>query len=83
MFNATELLKQWNNTTGMKKELKDSFILKQTKEFIETIENEELLNMGNHPYLKTIGKYGGLLCFNFTNIYKINPSDSEQNTHTT
>ena len=59
MFNATELLKQWNKYSGMKKEIKDFFENKSTKEFIQTIESEDSANRGNSPYLKTRGKYGG------------------------
>lgn len=59
MFNATELLKQWNKYSGMKKEIKDFFENKSTKEFIQTIESEDSANRGNSPYLKTRGKHGG------------------------
>lgn len=59
MFNATELLKQWNEASGMKKELKDFFENKSTEEFIEALILEENLNRGNYPYLKTRGKNGG------------------------
>lgn len=59
MFNATSLLKQWNQSPGVKKELKDFFENKSTKEFIKSIENEEYANRGNSPYLKSRGKHGG------------------------
>lgn len=59
MFNATELLKQWNESNGMKKEMRDFFDNKSTEEFIEALILEENLNMGNSPYLKTRGKNGG------------------------
>ena len=36
-FNATNLLKQWNQLKGMKKEVNDYFGLASTKEFIYTI----------------------------------------------
>lgn len=59
MFNATTLLKQWNERSGMKKEIKDFFDNKSTQQFIEVIENESVPNGGNSPYLTTRGKYGG------------------------
>lgn len=59
MFNATELLKQWNKSTGMKKELDDFFFNQSTKEFLEILENELSTNGGNCPYLRTRGKLGG------------------------
>ncbi len=58
-FNATVLLKQWNKYSGMKKELKDFFANKSTKEYIEVLKNEEIPNMGNSPYLKSRGNKGG------------------------
>lgn len=59
MFNATELLKQWNNSNGTKKELKDFFDNKSTDDFIEALILEENLNRDNSPYLKSRGKNGG------------------------
>lgn len=59
MFNATTLLKQWNNVSGMKKEVKDFFDNKSTQEFIKVLNNKENLNRGNSPYLTTRGKTGG------------------------
>lgn len=59
MFNATELLKQWNIKTGMQKEVSKFFELQQTKEFLEVLESEENLNTQDSTYLKTRGKYGG------------------------
>lgn len=59
MFNATQLLTQWNQASGMKKEIYDFFKFKNTKEFIQVLEKEEDLNTANPPYLKTRGKYGG------------------------
>lgn len=40
MFNATHLLRQWNEEKGMKKEVSDFFKNASTKEFIEVLENE-------------------------------------------
>lgn len=59
MFNATELLKQWNKSKGMKKEIGDYFDNNSSKEFINTIIEKENLNEGNSPYLTTRGKNGG------------------------
>ena len=59
MFNATELLKQWNKAKGMKKEIGDDFDNNSSKEFINTIIEKENLNKGNSPYLTTRGKNGG------------------------
>lgn len=58
MFNATAILKQWNEKTGMKKEVADYFKNDNSKEFIQTIiEREfketrntlEINNTGNSP----------------------------------
>lgn len=60
MFNATLLLEQWNKSNNSKKELKDYFLNKSTKDFIEELKtDDEFLIMGNSPYLKTRGRYGG------------------------
>ena len=49
-FNATNLLKQWNQLKGMKKEVNDYFGLASTKEFIYTIMERENYDRGNYPY---------------------------------
>jgi len=59
MFNATDLLKQWNKSVGVKKEIKYFLRLEQTAAFLEVMENEENLNRDNPPYLATRGKQGG------------------------
>lgn len=68
MFNATSLLKQWNKENPTeKKEIADFFRNKQTKEYIDTILEDDSFKDGNSPYLKshrsvykkTRGKYGG------------------------
>ena len=59
MFNATELLKQWNKNKGMKKEVSKFFELEQTKTFIKTLEDKELHNTQDVAYLKSRGKSGG------------------------
>lgn len=58
-FNATELLKQWNEYSGQKKEVTKFFELENTKEFINALLEEENLNTQDSAYLKTRGKYGG------------------------
>lgn len=52
MFNATELMKQWNKENGMKKEIKDYFSNNSTKEFIDALILEENSNRGNSPHLE-------------------------------
>lgn len=59
MFNATILIKQWNQYSGMKKEIGDFFYNENTKEFISALVIEENLNTQNSPYLTTRGKNGG------------------------
>ena len=59
MFNATELLRQWNSSTGEKKEVTKFFENSNTKEFISALISEEKLNTQNSAYLKTRGKNGG------------------------
>lgn len=58
MFNATDLLKQWNQSTGMKKEVKAFFENKQTTEFIEVLVEQENLHGGNSPYVKSKASRG-------------------------
>ena len=59
MFNATDLLNQWNEKNRTKKEIKKFFDNKSTKEFIETLKKRENLNRENSAYLKSKGRYGG------------------------
>ena len=61
MFNAINLLKQWNEQTGQQKEIKKFFENKATEEFIEALISEENLNRQNSAYLKTRGINGGKL----------------------
>lgn len=58
-FNATSLIKQWNEEKAMKKEIKDYLENKSTEEFIKALIVEENLNKGNYPYLSSRGKNGG------------------------
>lgn len=59
MFNATELLKQWNKNSDVERKLDNFFNSSKTKEFIETIIHRENLNTPKLVYLKTRGKNGG------------------------
>jgi len=59
MFNATNLLKQWNDASGEKKEITKFFDNDNTKEFISALMEEENLNTQNSAYLKTRGNNGG------------------------
>lgn len=59
MFNATMLLRQWNEANGDKKELKDFFRNESTKSFIDALIAEENLNGEKSPYLSARGKNGG------------------------
>lgn len=58
-FNATELLKRWNEKSGMKKELKHYFENQSSNELINTIVERENLNSRNSAYLSSRGKNGG------------------------
>jgi len=58
MFNATTLLKQWNEFAGEKKELKDFFKLKGTADFIDALIEEENLHGENSPYVKSRASRG-------------------------
>ena len=49
-FNATILLKEWNNSMNTKKEVKDYFDLKVTKQFMEEIYNREYKNTERENY---------------------------------
>ena len=61
-FNATELLSVYNKESSTKKVLPEFWSNKTTKDFIEVLENDINLNMGNSLCLKTHestrGKYG-------------------------
>jgi hypothetical protein len=59
MFNATTLIKQWNNTSGQQKTLDHFFENKSTKEYVDVLVSELNLNTRNSVYLKTRGKNGG------------------------
>ncbi len=59
MFNATSLLKAWNDSTKSHKEIKDYLRNDSTKEFLEALKKEENLNGEKSPYLTSRGKYNG------------------------
>lgn len=65
MFNATSLIKQWNdnlhtqkNGNVKKKDMDDFFYNKGTKEFIEVLINEENLHTQNSVYVKSRASRG-------------------------
>jgi hypothetical protein len=58
MFNATSLLKQWNNANGSKKELKDYFDNKSTQEYLEVIKNDNSIIGGIVPMVKSRASKG-------------------------
>ena len=59
MFNATNLLKQWNDVNNSNKEIASYFKMKSTIEFIETMEDDtEFLNMAISPYVKSRASRG-------------------------
>lgn len=53
MFNATALLKQWNEATNSSKELKHYFENAATEEFINALIKEEKLHGRNSAYVKS------------------------------
>ena len=69
MFNATELLKQWNQWVKLnthnsgylkkQKDLDDFFSNKSTLEYVDVIIKRENLNTRNSVYLKSRGRNGG------------------------
>lgn len=59
-FNATSLLKQWNEQTGVtQRHLDKYFASSKTVEFIQTIMKRENLNTPKMVYLKSRGRNGG------------------------
>jgi KilA-N domain len=59
MFNATELLKQWNEKSGQQKQMIHFTENVSTKEFIETIENDIISKERNSVLMQSRGKNGG------------------------
>lgn len=58
MFNATALLKQWNESAGEKKEIKKFFENQNTKEFIAALIEEENLDGQKSAYVKSKASRG-------------------------
>ena len=58
MFNATSLLKQWNASNGVKKEVSKFLALEQTKEFLNVLINEENLHTHNSAYVSSKASRG-------------------------
>lgn len=58
-FCATSLLAQWNEKSGMKKEVSKFFEIQSTSELVKIIMIRENLNTQDSTYLKTRGKNGG------------------------
>lgn len=59
MFNATALLRQWNESSGQQKQISHFFENDNTKEFVEALLEEEKLKERNSAYIKIRGKHGG------------------------
>lgn len=59
MFNATALLKQWNETSGQKKQMSHYTDNNSTEEFIEALMIEDNFKERKSVVIKTRGKNGG------------------------
>lgn len=59
MFNATDLLNQWNSSSGQQKQMSHYFENSSTEEFINALMSEENFKERNSVYLKSRGKYSG------------------------
>ena len=59
MFNATDLLSQWNESSGQKKQIVHFFDNSATDEFISALISEEDLKERNSVFIKSRGKNGG------------------------
>lgn len=59
MFNATALLKQWNNYSGQKKQMIHYTENASTNEFVNALISEENLKERNSVVMQTRGKTGG------------------------
>ena len=53
MFNATSLLKQWNDSKGQQKQMIHYFDNSATKEYIDTIQAKENFTQRNSVYVKS------------------------------
>jgi hypothetical protein len=58
MFNATSLMKQWNETSGQNKKLDHYFDNNSTKEFIKALMAEDNLHTQNSVYVKSRASRG-------------------------
>lgn len=58
MFNATALLRQWNESTNANKRIQDFFENQSTKDFIEALMEEENLQVPNLAYVKSRASRG-------------------------
>lgn len=59
MFNATSLLKQWNDCNNIEKRMQSYLDNNSTKELVNALRLEENLNSTNSCYLTSRGKYNG------------------------
>lgn len=59
MFNATALLKQWNDKSISERKMANYFLSEKTNEFIFTIMERENLNTPKMVYLTSRGKHHG------------------------
>jgi len=59
MFNATDLLNQWNESSGQQKQMSHYFENTSTEEFVNALMSEENFKERNSVYLKSRGKYNG------------------------
>ena len=58
MFNATTLLKQWNESSGQKKVIAHYFENSSTEEFVQTIQEKEKSTHRNSVYVKSRASRG-------------------------
>ena len=59
MFNATALLKQWNEKSISERKMANYFLSEKTSDFISTIIKRENLNTPKMVYLTSRGKHNG------------------------
>lgn len=59
MFNATALLKQWNEKSISERKMANYFLSEKTNDFISTIIKRENLNTPKMVYLTSRGKHNG------------------------
>ena len=72
MFNATELLQQWNSVdTNPKRDLSKFWESSKIEEFIKALVSEGILNTPKEGYLKTRGRSGGTWMNPASYFYKV------------